>query len=118
MAEVVLGRLAMENAKHKEDESLEGFGLKVAHGRVEVGNTYPIFGMITKLLEGEDGEVLVELNNNIHAKMSITDPERLAVLRKKAFETGIFISRVVATEPVLEVECRAVIFGKSQAYNA
>ncbi len=107
----------MEKLNHEED-FLQRNGLEIAPGKVEVGQSYPIFGMITKLSKDEEGKVIAEINNNIVAHMTINDGERLDVLKGKAFETGIFFSKVLAVEPAIEVECKAVIFGKSQAFNA
>lgn len=110
----------MDNLKRKEEPTdlFEELGLQITQGQVEVGNTYPIFGMITQLHDETPGGVIAEINHHIRAKMNIRDQERLDVLKRKAFETGIFISTVTAIEPQLEVECQAVIFGKSQAHNA
>jgi len=109
----------MENVKRNENKNLfDELGLEVAHGQVEVGNTYPIFGMITQITEESPGTVIAEINHNITAKMNISDEKRLETLKTKAFEAGIFISKVISIEPVLEVECQAVIFGKNRAYNA
>jgi len=109
----------MGNAKLESEGNLfEELGLSVAHGPVEVGSTYPIFGMITKLTNETPGSVVVEINHNITARMNVTEESRVELLRKRAFETGIFISKVTSVEPDLVVECQAVIFGKNQAYNA
>jgi hypothetical protein len=108
----------MNNLKHKEEAFFEEHGLAVANGPALVGNTYPIFGMITSVLDLGEGEVEVVINKNIIAKMHITDEDKLDVLRKKAFETGIFVSKVLSIEPKIEVECQTVIFGRDQSYNA
>lgn len=115
--------MAMENTKQKQESEtekdfFEQYGLAVARGPIMVGNTYPIFGMITKVSEAEGAEVIVEINRNITARMNITEPGKLDILRKKAFETGIFVAKVLQAEPTIEVECQAVIFGRDQAYSA
>jgi hypothetical protein len=98
--------------------TIEDLGLKIEKGNVEVGETYPIFGMITAIEDQGNGDVLVEINHNIKAQMYISKEDRLNVLKSRAFESGIFVSKVIAKEPELLVECQAVVFGKSQAYNA
>ena len=110
----------MENAKRKDEEQdlFTQLGLEVQHGAVEIGNTYPIFGMITGIHSDTPGAVVAEINHSIIAKMNVSDQERVDLLKGKAFETGIFISTVTAIEPRVEVECQAVIFGRSQAFNA
>ncbi len=108
----------MTDERPKEKNLFEELGLEVTSGKVEIGNTYPIFGMITEFKSDSPGAVVAELNHSITARMNVSDQARLDVLKGRAFETGIFISRVLATEPQVEVECEKVIFGKSQAFNA
>ena len=99
------------NAKNEID-------LEISHSEVEVGGTYPIFGMITKLNKYEEGSVVAEINYNINAKISLKDGTKLEMLRERAFESGIFISTVTSKEPKVEVDCKTIIFGKKQAHNA
>ena len=107
------------NLESKQERDLfSELGIEVAEGDIEVGKTYPIFGMITRIEEMEGDQVAVEINKNIIAKMTIKTTDRLDLLKQKAFETGIFVSQVISTEPQIEVECQAVIFGRNQAFNA
>src|SRR5262245_3452404 len=110
----------MEDTKrHGQEEDLfDKLGLEITQGDVEVGQTYPIFGMITKLIDDRPGQVVAEINHNIIANMNVTDPERVEILRERAFESGIFVSTVVAKEPKIEVDCQVVIFGRRQGFNA
>ena len=109
----------METAKPTEGNFFEQFGLELTSGDVEVGKTYPLFGMVTRFIDSEGSDdVKVEINHHIVAKMFINDPKKLELLKQRAFETGIFISTVVAKEPTLEVECQTVIFGRPQAFHA
>jgi hypothetical protein len=59
----------MEN----KENFFEKFGLEVTTGDVEVGETYPIYGMITKVLSETPGSVIVEINFSIKATMTIPD---------------------------------------------
>ena len=102
----------------REENVLDALGLEVTRSEVQVGSTYPIFGMITQFKNDTPGEVVAEVNHNITVHLNLKDQDRVDVLKKKAFETGIFISRVLAVEPEVEVECKKVIFGKPQAYSA
>ena len=98
-----------------EQNFFEKYGLELTEGAVSVGSTYPIFGVITQILEEkEDGSLLVELNRNIKAHMTVTDPEKVKLLKKRAFETGIFVSKVTSIEDGIEVECSTVVFGRPQ----
>jgi hypothetical protein len=86
---------------------------------VEIGQTYPLVGMITNLTEGTNsGDIIVELNHKIRAKLFVSSKERIEILKRRAFEKGVFISRVTSVNPMIEVECQAVIFGKRQSFSA
>lgn len=107
----------MENG-NKEQNFFEKFGLEVATGEVEVGQTYPIYGMITKLIDETPGKVIVELNFSIRANMSIPDQEKVEILKQRAFEPGIFVSTVTSKEQGISVDCSTVVFGRRQEYSA
>lgn len=108
----------MESTNRSEKNFFEEFGLEVAHGEVELGKTYPIFGMITSIISDKLGEVVAEINYSIKAKMNIVDNVKVDLLKERAFESGIFVCTVMAKEPQVEVECQTVIFGRKQGFNA
>lgn len=101
-----------------EKNFFEKFGLEVTSGEVEVGQSYPIYGMITKLIDDTPGNVVVELNFSIRANMAIPDRDKIELLKQRAFEPGIFVSTVTRKEDGIEVDCSTVVFGKKQNYNA
>jgi hypothetical protein len=105
----------MEN---KDQNFFEKFGCEVQVGEVEVGTTYPLYGMITKVLDDTPGKVVVELNFTITANMSIPDPAKIELLKERAFEPGIFVSTVTNKAPRVEVDCSTVVFGKRQGFSA
>jgi len=107
----------MEN-QNKEQNFFEKFGLEVATGEVEVGQTYPIYGMITKMLDETPGQVLVEINFSIRANMTIPDQEKVEILKQRAFEPGIFVSTVTSKDNGITVDCSTVVFGRRQEYSA
>lgn len=92
----------------------EKFGLEVTSGEVEIGQTYPIYGMITKVLDDTPGSVVVELNFSIKANMAIPDGDKIELLKERAFEPGIFVSTVLTKEDSITVDCSTVVFGKRQ----
>ncbi len=102
----------------KESNFLEKFGLEVASGEVEVGGTYPIYGMITKVLNDSPGNVTVELNFSINAKMAIPDKEKIDLLKERAFEPGIFVSTITSKTDGIFVDCSTVVFGRKQQFSA
>ncbi len=107
-----------ENLKRAEPDLFDELGLEITYGDVEVGKEYKIFGMITRLLDETPGGVIAEINYNIIAKMNIQDRDRIEILKERAFEAGIFVATVKAKEPVIVVDCRTIVFGRKQAYNA
>jgi hypothetical protein len=108
----------MQNGTGENGNLFEKFGLEVAAGEVEVGQTYPIYGMITKLINEAPGEVVVEINFSIQAKMAIPDDSKIELLKQRAFEPGIFVSTVVSKDPQVVVDCSTVVFGKKAQYSA
>src|SRR5580765_5374683 len=98
----------MEN---KDLDFFEKFGLEVATGEVEIGSTYPIYGMITKLIDDTPGNVIVEINFSIRANMAIPDASKVEILKERAFEPGIFVSTVISKDGGITVDCSTVVFG-------
>ena len=105
----------MEN---KDSNFFEKFGLEVATGEVEIGSTYPIYGMITKIINDTPGNVVVEINFSIRANMAIPDSDKVNILKERAFEPGIFVSTVVSKDEGVVVDCSTVVFGRRQQFNA
>ena len=105
-------------SENKEQNFFEKFGLEVASGEVEVGQTYPIYGMITKLLDETPGKVVVELNFSIRANMSIPETDKINLLKERAFEPGIFVSTVTSKDDGIAVDCNTVVFGRRQQFSA
>jgi hypothetical protein len=101
-----------------KQDFFDKFGLEVQAGEVEVGQTYPIYGMITSLTTQEDGKIVAEINFTIKANMMINDSSKVELLRLRAFEPGIFVSTVTSKDPCVVVNCSTVVFGKSQNYLA
>ncbi|MFM1847124.1 MAG: hypothetical protein RL417_598 [Pseudomonadota bacterium] len=107
----------MEN-QNKEQNFFEKFGLEVATGEVEVGQTYPIYGMITKMIDDTPGQVTVEINFSIRASMTIPDKDKVEILKQRAFEPGIFVSTVTSKDNGIAVDCSTVVFGRRQEFSA
>lgn len=92
--------------------------MEVFQREVQVGATYPIFGMITEIEEHESGAIYAQINSNIRARLNQIDHGKLEFLRERAFESGIFVSTVTAKGEKIEVDCKTIIFGHKQAYSA
>jgi sulfur carrier protein ThiS len=107
----------MSIAEKDEQNFFEKFGLEVTTGEVEVGKTYPIYGMITKFLDNEPESVIVELNFNIVAKMKVPDGDKIELLKERAFEPGIFVGKVIDNTDQILIECSTVIFGRKKHFE-
>ena len=92
------------------------FGLEVKRGEVEVGSTYPIYGMITDFLNETLGSIEVEINYQIDATLLIESEEKLETLKERAFEPGIFVSTITSKEEgeKMKAEVSTVVFGRKQ----
>lgn len=109
----------MENENQNSEQNFfEKFGLEVSNGEVEIGQTYPIYGMITKILNDAPGAVVVELNFSITANMAIPDADKIEILKQRAFEPGIFVSTVTQKDGGVVVDCSTVVFGRKQQFSA
>jgi hypothetical protein len=85
----------------------------VKYGDVEVGHSYPLYAMITKFIDDRPGRVVAELNyGSIIAEFRIPEPEKIELLKQRAFEPGIFVATVNQKNPQIRVECSTVVFGK------
>jgi hypothetical protein len=97
----------------RNENFFEKFGLEVQEGEVEVGKSYPIYGVITKFIDDTPGQVVVELNFKITAKLNVHEQDKVNTLKQRALEPGIFVVHVVSkNDHELVVECSTVIFGK------
>jgi len=104
--------------KAEEQNLFQELGLQVTHGDVEVGKTYMIFGMITEIELAETGFITLTINHNITAKLKAEDDKKIEFLKAKAFESGIFVSKITQLEPSVEANCKTIIFGRPQAKHA
>ncbi len=95
--------------------SLDNNNIEVRSQDVEVGSTYPIYGMITKFLDRKDDCLEVEINFSIKAQMVVPEEDNIEILKKRSFEPGIFISEILSKEEGgIQVKCNTVVFGKQK----
>lgn len=111
-----------ENSKNPENEInelteeknlFEDLGLSVEFGSVEVGQVYPIYGLITQFVSEAPGNVIVKINDNIEATMNIEDQDKIDVLKNRSFDPGIFVCTITQVDTLIKAECSTVIFGKN-----
>lgn len=103
------------NSTQKEENLFDKLGLSVEYGEVEIGQTYPIYGIITNFLCDIPGEVAVVVNHNIELAMDIDAGDKIKILKNRAFEPGIFVSVIEQTTPTIKGRCTTAVFGKSQS---
>lgn len=114
----------------QEDEDFfTKFGLGVKSEALEslsVGQTCPIYGMITKILESSSDGLDVEVNYSMKIRMAIREEEQVELLKSRAFEPGIFVVVIDEVAPK-ELEgakysvlatCKTVIFGRRKELDA
>lgn len=95
-----------------ESQALNQLGLDLKVGEVEVGKTYWIYGWITKFLSEEPDDLIVELNFSIKAHISVQAPEKVELLKGRAFEAGIFVCTITSNDGAIMADCHTVVFGK------
>ena len=86
---------------------------------LEIGKTYPIYGMITKIISDTVNNVVVEVNSSIKLTMVVKEEEKIKIIRDRSFEPGIFVTTVekkslLVEESIYAIEglCTTVIFGR------
>lgn len=95
-----------------DGDFFEKSGLEVKSGEVVVGETYPIYGMITKFIDETPGNVVVEVNYNIQLVMLLDSAEKIQLLKERAFDPGIFVTTISQVESGIKGDCTTVVFGK------
>jgi hypothetical protein len=105
-------------APAEDKDFFQEFGLEVAPGEIAIGGTYPLFGMITKIVDDRPGVIICELNFGILANLHVSDEKVRQTVKERIFESGIFVSTVTRKDPQVEVNCQTVVFGKRQQINA
>lgn len=118
-----------------EENLFDKMGLEVKTGEVEIGQTYPVYGMITNILQETPGDVIVVVNFQMKLHMSVPEPSKIETLKERFFEPGIFVSTFHTKnenftrlgekeEPTMDTvfpyegSCSTVVFGRKQEYNA
>lgn len=89
--------------------------VNVVPADAKVGETYPIYGMITNILGEDKGVVTVEVNKWIIAKLVVYDKTKIELLKERAFEPAVFVSTILTkSETQVIVSCNTVLFGPAK----
>lgn len=97
-----------------DDNFFEKFGCEVKEAEVEVGQSYPIYGMITKIIDDTLDNFTIEVNSYIQLKCQLNNVESIEKIKERSFEAGIFVTTVTSLGPI-RGDCTTIIFGKKQA---
>jgi len=97
---------------------MENDEIKLGLENVEIGETYPFYGKITRVFEATKQGTVVEIDGKINLTMNLDNPDHVQKLKARAFELGIFVATVTATEPKVEGNCTTVVFGRTPNYSA
>jgi len=101
------------NEENQDKNLFDELGLKVQFSDVSLGETYPIYGTITKFIDETPGNIVVLINDHIEATMNVVDVDKIDVLRTRCFDPGIFVCVITQKEPSICAECTTVVFGKN-----
>ena len=102
----------MTDKLHNENNTLDSLGLSVQHGEVEVGHTYPLYGMITNILSMTPGNMRVLVNYNIELLLSVEDADKIELIKERCFDPGIFVTTIEEKGEKIKGTCTTVVFGK------
>lgn len=97
-----------------DDNFFEKFGCEVKEAAVEIGQTYPIYGMITKIIDENLDNFTIEVNSYIQLKCQLNNAESVEKIKERSFEAGIFVTTVTDVNPI-KGDCTTIVFGKKQA---
>jgi hypothetical protein len=95
---------------------------------IEIGKSYPVYGMITKFIDESYNNILVEVNFNIKVKIILDEQSFAAkfnILKERSLEPGIFMITFETKNDLIEEDgyvyegiCNTVIFGKKKELDA
>ena len=109
----------MLNDSESITQALQDNKVTVKSGDVEVGRSYPLYGMMTNFIDERPGRVVAELNHGqIVAEFAIFDKAAIERLKSRAFDPGIFVATVEQKFPQVRVSCSTVIFGTKSEFSA
>lgn len=98
------------------------FNISYHTGPIELNKKYPVYGIITGILYGDEEVFVLELNRNIKVFVKKPNFEQRKMMKQKAmFEPGIFVlefTTVLDSEDLEDDEhkytatCETMIFGR------
>lgn len=97
-----------------EEDDKQKFPFEFKMATPEIGKTYPIYGMITEIISEQP--LIIIINDSIEGTCVVEDPEKINLVKSRAFEPGIFVTKI---ENQLEDgmyigTVETIVFGKKQ----
>jgi len=102
-----------------KEDFFDKHGLELKTAIPELNVWYPLFGMITDVIEEKEDSLIVEMNFNIKMTIYTDNSEHKNIIKEKSLESGIFYAKFISYDKTeekhpYEAECKTVIFGKPQ----
>lgn len=96
-----------------KNDFFQKYNLTVEKGDVEIGRTYPLYGLITDILDDSLDNFTIQISGGVCLRCSLKDEAAIQTIKERAFEPGIFVAEITSVEPV-EGNCSTIVFGKRQ----
>jgi hypothetical protein len=104
----------MSDEKPETENLFDNLGLSLKfEDDIKLGEIYPIYGAITKILNDTPGKLVVLINDSVEAKLNVVHPDKIALIKNRAFDSGIFVCTITEIEPTIKAECSTIVFGKN-----
>ena len=121
---VINNSMSDDTKDDKEPLTFQDLGMELQWSeasQLQIGQQYPMMGAITKILSEDLADVKVEVNHNIEISLNVASAENLDMLKRKSFETGIFITEITELDLdnpdpkayKIKGRANAIIFGRS-----
>lgn len=109
-----------------QKKTFADLGIEIALIPPKVGETVPLYGMITNILAETENTLVVEINYNIKLTINNTTKDHIKTIKERIFEPGIFVSTITNVFDDLgeskthhyEATSNLVIFGIRQELNS
>lgn len=96
-----------------QDDLLQKYNLRIEPSEIQIGKTYPLYGMVTKIIDESLENFTIELNYQITLKCFVKNAQSVDTIKERAFEPGIFVTEITSVEPVAG-NCGTIVFGRKQ----
>jgi hypothetical protein len=106
------------------NKTFHELGMEIVEGQPKVGDTVPMYGMITNILAETENNLVVEVNYNIKLTINNSTKENIQIVKERIFEPGIFIVTITnffqdkIQSHAYEAISKTVIFGRRQELNS